>query len=247
MPLARAGWYESSCSYGDRHRVLIAMSLAGWYGLAAAKQYHCICPENSLVVCEPEATIGGTWADHRLHPGLKSNNLLGTFEYPDFPMDSAKFKVKPGEHIPGGVINAYLKAYAVSFGINDSIRFNTKVLAAEHQDTASGGWVLTVAGFEKEEIKIFARRLIVATGLTSEPVLAHFDGEEMFGGKIFHGKHFLQNKDTMKAGTSVTVLGGTKFGWDAVYEYAKAGVKVNWVIRCMSCRCALLDETDVKN
>ncbi|KAL6405905.1 hypothetical protein AUP68_10789 [Ilyonectria robusta] len=148
----------------------------GWYGLAAAKQYHCTCPEDSLVVFESEATLGGTWADHRLYPGLKSNNLLGTYEYPDFPMDSATFNIKPGEHIPGGVINAYLKAYAAKFGINDLIRVKTKVFVAEHQDTAEGGWVLTVAGSKKEENKVCARRLIIATGLTSDAFLPHFEG-----------------------------------------------------------------------
>ncbi|KAL6359944.1 hypothetical protein LRP88_05640 [Fusarium phalaenopsidis] len=203
---------------------------AGWYGLAAAKQYHCTCPDDSLVVFESEATLGGTWADHRLYPGLKSNNLLGGYEYPDFPMDSATFNIQPGEHIPGGVINAYLKAYAVKFGIIDLIRVKTKVLVAEHQDTAEGGWVLTVAG-SKEETKVYTRRLIIATGLTSEAFLPHFDGQEVFGGKIFHGKYFLQNKDTIQAGKSVTVFGGTKFAWDAVYAYVTAGVKVNWVIR----------------
>lgn len=220
--------------------MLIWTSLLGWYGLAAAKQYHCTCPEDSLVVFESEATFGGTWAEHRLYPGLKSNNLLGTFEYPDFPMDSATFNIKRDEHIPGATINAYLNAYAAKFGLNDLIRVKTKVLVAEHQDTAEGGWVLTVAGSNKEETKVYARRLIIATGLTSEAFLPHFDGQEVFGGKIFHGKYFLQNKDTIQAGKSVTVFGGTKFAWDAVYAYVTAGVKVNWVIRCMfmSWRCA---------
>ncbi|KAI8692453.1 hypothetical protein NCS56_00002100 [Fusarium sp. Ph1] len=171
---------------------------AGWYGLAVAKQYHCTCPEDSLAVFKSEATLGGTWADHRLYPGLKSNNLLGTYEYPDFPMDSATFNIKPAK-----------------FGINDLIRVKTKVLVAEHQDTAEGGWVLTVASSKKEETKVCARRLIIATGLTSEAFLPHFDGQE----------------DTIQAGKSVTVFGGTKFAWDAVYAYIMAGVKVNWVIR----------------
>ncbi len=51
-------------------------------------------------------------------------------------------------------------------------------------------------------------------------------------GKIFHSKHFRQNSDTLQTGKSVTVLGGSKFAWDAVYAYATAGVHVNWVIRC---------------
>lgn len=204
----------------------------GWYGLAGAKQYHCTHPEDSLAVFESESSLGGTWADHRLYPGLRSNNLLGTYEYPDFPMDTATFGVKTDEHVPGEVINIYLKAYATKFALADKIRFWTKVVVAEHQDTAEGGWVLTVVDSEQHESKVFARRLIIASGLTSEAFLPHFEGQEAFGGKIFHSKDFEANSDTLQKAKSVTVFGATKFSWDAVYAYATAGVEVNWVIRC---------------
>lgn len=141
-------------------------------------------------------------------------------------MDSATFGVKTGEHIPGTVVNAYLNAYAAKFHIADLIRFNTKVTAAKHCDI--GGWELSIGEGER----VFARRLILATGLTSTEFLPHFEGQETFGGLIFHSKHFLQNKDTIEQCKSVTVFGGGKFAWDAVYLYAMAGVKVNWVIRC---------------
>ncbi|KAI1082566.1 FAD/NAD(P)-binding domain-containing protein [Whalleya microplaca] len=204
---------------------------AGWYGLAAAKQYHCTQPASSLAVFDSQKTLGGTWAEERLYPGLKSNNLWGTYEYPDFPMDTPTFGVKKDEHIPGKVINTYLKAYAARFGITDSLRLETKVLVAEHQDTAEGGWVLTVASPNQGETKLFARRVIFATGLTSEAFLPHFEGQETFGGRIFHSKYFKQNDDTLKTAKRVTVFGATKFAWDAVYAYATAGVKVDWVIR----------------
>ncbi|KAF9884278.1 hypothetical protein FE257_001908 [Aspergillus nanangensis] len=205
---------------------------AGLYGLAMAKQYHCTCPEDSLVILETEATLGGTWADHRLYSGLKSNNLLGTYEYPDFPMDSDKFHVNSGEHIPGKIIHEYLKSYASHFGIDDLIQFESKVLTAEHQDGAEGGWVLTITTGRRNEITtLFARRLVIATGLTSQPSLTRFDGQEAFGGKIFHVKEFPQNKDTIQVGKRVTVLGGSKFAWDVVYAYATAGVEVDWIIR----------------
>ncbi|KAI1499254.1 hypothetical protein F5X99DRAFT_291353 [Biscogniauxia marginata] len=203
---------------------------AGCYGLAAAQQFHRTQPDSSLAVFDGQTSLGGTWADSRLYPGLKSNNLWGTYEYPDFPMSSDKFDVKTDQHIPGNVVNAYLKAYATHFGIAGFIRLGTKVLSAEHQDTAEGGWILTVAAPGHEE-KVFAQRLVIATGLTSEAFLPHFDGQETFGGRVFHSKQFLQNRDTLETARSVTVFGGSKFAWDAAYTYATAGVKVNWVIR----------------
>lgn len=207
---------------------------AGWYGLGAAKQFHCTQPEASLVIFDAQASLGGTWAESRLYPGLKSNNLLGMFEYPDFPMDSETFGIYPRQHIPGSTINKYIQAYAAKFGIADKVRPRHKVRTAEHQETAEGGWVLTVANGAGEESRVFARHLVIATGLTSEPWLPHFEGQESFGGRIFHGKDFQSNADTLKTAKAVTIFGSTKFAWDAAYAYATAGVKVNWIVRCRS-------------
>ncbi|ODA84170.1 hypothetical protein RJ55_02688 [Drechmeria coniospora] len=205
---------------------------AGWYGLGAAKQYQFIHPDDSLAIFESQSSPGGTWADERLYPGLKSNNQLGTYEYPDFPMSSERFKIKSREHIPGEIVNAYLKAYAANFGIDRLIRLSTKVLAAQHQDDG-GGWILTInqTGHPGKESKVFTRRLIIATGLTSEAFLPHFDGQETFGRRIFHGKHFLQNRDTLETARTATVFGSNKFAWDAVYSYAQAGAQIRWIIR----------------
>lgn len=188
-----------------------------------------------------QSTLGGTWAEERLYPSLKTNNMLGTLEYPDFPMTTARFGVKAGEHVPGRVVHEYLQAYADEFGIADHIRLRTKVLSAEHQETAEGGWILTVtaspdATDKQKQKRMTARRLIIATGLTSDAFLPHFDGQESFGGRIFHGKHFLQNRDTLQTAKSAVVFGGTKFAWDAAYAYATAGVETHMVIRCKSLR-----------
>jgi cation diffusion facilitator CzcD-associated flavoprotein CzcO len=187
-----------------------------------------------VVVLDAQSTLGGTWAAQRLYPGLKSNNLLGTFEYPDFPMSSDIFPVSTGRHITGDAVYQYLDAYAERFGLKPLLRLETKVISATHQDTQEGGWHLVIANSKEEESKVFARRLIIATGVTSEAWLPHFDGQESFGGRIFHGKYFQQNKDTLQSARTVTVLGGGKFAWDAVYAYATAGVNINWIIRCKS-------------
>lgn len=153
-------------------------------------------------------------------------------------MDTDTFTVKTGEHIPGEVIHKYLEAYTKKFDIADSIRFNTKVLSAEHQDTEGGGWILAVGSTNN---KVFTQKLIIATGLTSEPFLPHFEGQESFGGPIFHSKHFRQHRDTLQTAKSATVFGATKFGWDAAYAYATAGVQVHWVIRGKNLRKAFLN------
>ena len=217
----------------------------GSYGLAAAKQYHVQHPDQPMAVLESAATIGGVWAEHRLYPSLKTNNLLGTYEYPDFPMDTATFGVSPGKHIPGPVVHAYLKVYAQRFSIYDLIRFRTKVVSAEHQP--EGGWILSlVSGSDNREpeseekeqpqTRLFTKRLIVATGLVSQPFMPHIEGQETFGAPLFHAKDFLLHANTADPAQTgrVTVFGGTKFAWDAVYAYGTRGVKVDWVIRGLS-------------
>lgn len=156
--------------------------------------------------------------------------MLGTYEYPDFPMDSETFGVLPGQHIPGNVIHEYLTKYAQNFDIFDKIRFEHKVESAEHQE--DGGWILTVRDIKAgRDVQLFAKKLVVASGLTSQAFLPHFEGEEKFSAPIFHGKDFVNHADTLQTAKSVTVFGGTKTAWDLVYQYATKGVDVNWVIR----------------
>ncbi len=171
--------------------------------------------------------MGGTWAEHRLYPGLKSNNMLGTYEYSDFPMDES-YGVKPGQHIPGPVLHSYLKNYAAKFGLLDRTRFMSKVETAERKD--GEGWLLTVSSGSQQG-NILAEKLIVATGLTSEPFMPALEGSDNFEPPIFHSRDFRLHAESLKTAESVVVFGGTKSGWDAAYAYATAGVEVDMVIR----------------
>lgn len=208
----------------------------GFVGLASAKASLQLHPERSLVVLDAAPTVGGVWAAHRLFDGLRTNNMLGTYEYPDFPMDTATFGVKPGEHIPGHVVHRYLNAYAKKFGIADKIRCGWAVISAEHQED-DGGWLLTVTvaaaggGGDDGTKKILAKRLVVATGMTSEPFMPHIEGQETYGNPIFHGLSFLEDEGLLSSAKNVTVFGGTKSAWDAVYAAAIKGIKVDWIIR----------------
>ncbi|KAI0741096.1 hypothetical protein C8Q76DRAFT_641793 [Earliella scabrosa] len=203
---------------------------AGWYGLAAARTYIQLHSSERVAVLESAATLGGTWAQERLYPQLKSNNMLGTYEYSDFEMDEVTFGIKPGQHIPGATIHSYLTKFAEHFGVYPHIRFNHRVETAERSDT--GGWVLGVTDvISGGKAVLLTRRLIVATGLTSEAHIPMFDGSARFGGPIFHTKDFKQHAETLNTAHSAAVLGGAKSAWDAAYAYASAGVPVDLIIR----------------
>lgn len=175
--------------------------------------------------------MGGVWAEHRLYPALKSNNMLGTYEYSDFPMEEETFGVKPGEHIPGHVMHKYLRSYAETFDVYRRIRFQSKVESVEQTD--NGRWLITIINTapDSESKMILSKKLIVATGTTSEPFMPDLRGAESFGAPIIHLKDFKDHADTLKTAKNVVVLGGGKGGWDAAYAYASAGVHVDMIIR----------------
>lgn len=203
--------------------------------MAAAKTILQLDPSTNILLFESASTIGGVWSKERLYPTLKSNNVLGTYEYSDFPMDGNTYGVEPGQHIPGAVVHKYLLNYAEHFGIFNRIHFDTKVEAAEHQD--SGGWLLTVTkdfnstGDSRSIAKYFTSKLIVAAGLTSDPFIPSIPGSDSFGAPLFHPKDFLKYASTLEADGPVCVFGGTKSAWDVVYAHASKGRRVEWVIR----------------
>ena len=154
--------------------------------------------------------------------------MLGTYEYSDFPMHKA-FGVNTGDHIPGEVIQRYLEAYAAHFGFTNRIRLNTRVCSAEKKDDAS--WFLSVSS-EGKDSSIATAKLIMATGITSQPYLPTFDGQDSFDAPLFHCRDLLEYEpEVLKAQKKVTVFGGTKSAWDAVYACASSDMQVDWIIR----------------
>ena len=202
-----------------------------------AKTYLQANPSADMIVLESAASVGGVWCEERLYPGLKSNNLLGSYEFSDFPMDEKLFNVKRREHIPGPVIHEYLCTFAERFGISTRIRFNCKVSTVERKET--GGWIIrtTSAGEvndlnERTRIPILAQKLVICTGLTSEPFVPFFVGSESFNAPIYHAKYLHDHAPTIaKPASNVVVLGGSKSAYDAAYAHVRAGDTVDWVVR----------------
>ncbi|KAH7012968.1 hypothetical protein EDB80DRAFT_834684 [Ilyonectria destructans] len=201
----------------------------GIFGLATARTYCEAHPEANVVILEAADSLGGTWATHRLYPGLKTNNILGTYEFPDFPMLSHKFGVAPWQHIPGTNLHNYLVKFAEHFGLTPRVRFNTKVEVVEQGDDDT--WILTLQEKGAASVKVKTSKLVVATGMTGNPNLPAIPGAAEFEAPIFHAKDFLQHSDLLDTAKNVVVYGGAKSAWDAVYAYASSGVSVDWVIR----------------
>lgn len=157
--------------------------------------------------------------------------MLGTYEYPDFPMDAKTYGIKPGQHIPGHVIHRYLSDYAKKTGIFSRTRFDTKVLEVSKAFDGEG-WVLKTDSSDLATLS--TRKLVIATGLTSTPFTPGFTGADTFAesGLLIHSRDFNKHTDRLfSKATSVTVLGGSKSAWDVAYACATRNVPVNLVIR----------------
>ena len=136
------------------------------------------------------------------------------------------------DHIPGEHVNQYLHDFTKSFNLLKYMRFNISVELAV--DNGLSGWTLTVADRstkEKSESVIKTSKLIVATGLTSEPFMPKLDGRETFNAPIYHTSEFAKAENGLGLFKKVVLLSGAKFSWDIACAYASAGVQVDWVIR----------------
>ena len=209
---------------------------AGVYGLPVAKTYLEVNPSAHVLILDAGRTVGGTWSSERLYDGLQTNNLVGMSEYSDFPMDLETFGVKPGSHVPGIALHRYLTAYAERFGIFDKIKFEAFVKSAELKE--DGTWVILYEWRVGEEgvrkVEVLAKKLVMATGTTSEPNMPEIRGAADFGGHIFHFKDFQNRKEEMEVAHNIAVLGGSKSAADAIYLNASKGKHVDWIIRGIS-------------
>ena len=219
----------SLCSPNGHNYLRSHRENVGWHGLVVAKTYLQIHPKTHLAIFESSSELGGVWSPSRCYPSLKTNNQLGTFHYGDFPMSEAQFGVKHGEHIPGRVVHEYFLAYAKHFGFYDYIHFNSKVETAECKE--SNGWLLSVSTTTRESGLILARKLIIATGLTSQPFGPKLPGIELFQAPFIHSKDVAQRDQDLQKMSDIVVLGNNKSAYDAAYAYASRGTKVHLVIR----------------
>ncbi|PYH99800.1 FAD/NAD(P)-binding domain-containing protein [Aspergillus ellipticus CBS 707.79] len=213
---------------GDYHLYDLVVVGAGWFGIVAAKSYIETHPEDEVLVLEAEDTCGGTWCEDRLYPGLKSNNMVGSYEYPDYPMDKTTYGVKENNHIPAATLHKYLTDYARHFGVLSRTKFNTSVSSIE--PIAEKGWRI-ITSSSGEEGCFQTKKIIMATGLTSEPNMLHFKGQDDFNAPLFHAKDFCRQASATKSAKNAVVVGGAKSAFDIAYAFVQQGAQVDLVIR----------------
>lgn len=159
----------------------------------------------------------------------------GLFEFSDLPM--RREGILPDGRIPSAAVHAYLTEYATKFDLLSRIRLNAWIEEIRREPAVIGDdeaprWSLTVAGSSEH---LQTKKLIIATGLTSEPRMPSFPGRQDFEGHVLHSKVLgrpetgsLLNDPSIR---HVVVYGGSKSAFDAVYLLLRAGKTVDWLIR----------------
>ncbi|KAJ4365884.1 hypothetical protein N0V83_008506 [Neocucurbitaria cava] len=200
---------------------------AGVYGLTSASTYHRLHPEAKILILDSSPTIGGPWAPHRIFPGLNTNNLWGMYEHPDFPMDSEKFGVKKGEHVPAQKMFEYLQAFAEWAGITKFLRLSTAVEVIERDGENWAlhckSWASSSSESESSKLLLRTKKLIIAVGATNKPFMPRYPTSPSFTPPIIHSKDFPAHFNAIvKPNTHTLIIGSGKSAWDIAYASATA-------------------------
>jgi len=107
---------------------------AGLSGIGAAYRLQTECPGRSFAVLEAREVMGGTWDLFR-YPGVRSDSDMFTLGYGFKPWRAEK-AIADGPTILG-----YVEETAAEFGIEEHIRYQTKVVGADWS-TDPARWTL---------------------------------------------------------------------------------------------------------
>ena len=171
---------------------------AGVSGIGAAYRIHEKNPSLSYTILERRERLGGTW-DLFQYPGIRSDSDIFTLSFPWEPWTRREMIAD------GADIWQYMADAARKHGIDEHIRFRTRVISADW-DSATDTWtVQTDQGGEPRTYR--GRFLFFASGYYNydEPYSPTFPGIEDFKGDVVHPQQWPDGFDY--AGKRLVVIG----------------------------------------
>jgi dimethylaniline monooxygenase (N-oxide forming) len=159
----------------------IAVVGAGFAGLASAKVLGRF--GHAVTVFERCPDVGGVWSATHRYPGLRVQNVRSTYAFSDFDWPRGVPEWPTAEQV-----HDYLEGYVEYFGLGESLRLETEVVAAELDET-TGTWTLRTADVEGGVPAEVFDHLVVANGIFSDPLVPAFAGADEHaaaGGRVLH-------------------------------------------------------------
>ncbi|WP_448501458.1 flavin-containing monooxygenase [Sphingomonas sp.] len=190
---------------------------AGISGIGSAYHLMSQCPAKRFVVLEGRARKGGTWDLFR-YPGIRSDSDMFTLGYSFKPWTEAKAIAD------GPSILRYLEETAREHGIEEHIRYNHRVVAADwSSDDAM--WTLTIEA-DGQTRRMRCNFLHMCTGYYNyeRGHAPDFAGREQFAGRIVHPQFWPEDMDY--SGKRVVVIGSGATAVTLVPEMAKRAAHV---------------------
>ncbi len=173
---------------------------AGLSGIGAGHYLQTKCPWASYAIFEARDAIGGTWDLFR-YPGIRSDSDMYTLGYSFRPWDGEKAIAD------GDSILQYIKDTAAEAGIDERVRFNHRIIAADWS-TSDGHWAVTAQRTDTgETIELTAGFIFSCSGYYryDRGYLPDFAGMDRFEGTIVHPQAWPEDLDY--AGKRVVVIG----------------------------------------
>ena len=154
---------------------------AGLSGIGAGHYLQAQCPWADYAIFEARDAIGGTWDLFR-YPGIRSDSDMHTLGYSFRPWQGEK------SIADGDSILQYIKDTARESAVDDHIRFNHRIIAAEWS-TLDSLWRVTAELTDTDEtVEVTASFLFTCTGYYryDHGYLPDFKGMSDFAGTIVH-------------------------------------------------------------
>ena len=200
---------------------------AGLSGIGAACHLQTDAPGTSYALVEARETSGGTWDQFR-YPGIRSDSDMYTLGY--------RFRPWTGERsIAGGEdILRYLRETAAADGVDEHVRYRSKVVAASWS-SGDARWTVTVEHTGTgERTTTTCGFLFLCSGYYryEQGYTPAWPGLDDFGGRLVHPQHWPADLDV--AGQRVVVIGSGATAVTLVPALASAGAQVTMLQRSPS-------------
>ena len=173
---------------------------AGLAGIGGACQLRRKCPDHSFMILESRKTSGGTWDLFR-YPGFRSDSDMYTYSYGFKPWKD-KSTIADGHKIL-----SYIREAAAEYDVEQHIRYQHKVVAADWS-SAEKRWLVTAErGDTGEQVTISCKFMFNCCGYYDyeQGYTPEFAGIDEFEGRVFHAQHWPEDLDYR--GKRVVVVG----------------------------------------
>jgi cation diffusion facilitator CzcD-associated flavoprotein CzcO len=199
---------------------------AGISGLGAAYRITERNPGTSYVILERREQIGGTWDLFR-YPGVRSDSSIFTLCFPFEPWTRQE-GVADGVHI-----REYLNATANKYGIDQHIRFNSRVRSADW-DPSTDTWTVTADEEGDAGATYRGRFVFFGSGYYNydEGYTPEFPGINEFDGTVVHPQHWPEDLDYQDK--KMVVIGSGATAMSLIPSLAEKAAKVTMLQRSPS-------------